>query len=149
MEDLILLTQLLLVLLLLLKMKNLVLVTQSKKHYKTKINEIEKKITDHDHINKYITTPEFNKLTSENFAVRLKQANVVSKSDIATIVNKTNFHKDLKDVSSNKNELKVKAILTKGLTKGLIYKFTIINGAKYTFWIYFKTIQYLCLLKIH
>ena len=70
----------------------------------------------------------------------MKQANVVSKSDIATFVNKTDFHKDLKDVSSNKNELKVKAILTKGLTKGLIYKFTIINGAKYTFWIYFKTI---------
>ena len=28
-----------------------------------------KRITDHDH-NKYITTPEFNKLTSENFAAR-------------------------------------------------------------------------------
>ena len=37
----------------------------------TKTNEIEKKITDHNH-NKYITTPEFNKLTSENFAARLK-----------------------------------------------------------------------------
>ena len=53
-----------------------------KTDYNTKINEIEKKITDHDH-DKYITTPEFNKLTSENFAARLKQANLASKSDIA------------------------------------------------------------------
>ena len=33
----------------------------------TKVNEVEKKITDHDHDN-YITTPEFNKLTAKNFA---------------------------------------------------------------------------------
>ena len=32
-----------------------------KTDYKTKNSEIEKKITDHDH-NKYITTPELNKL---------------------------------------------------------------------------------------
>ena len=37
--------------------------------------KLEKKFTDRDHSNKYITTPEFNKLTSENFAARLKQAN--------------------------------------------------------------------------
>ena len=39
-----------------------------KTDYNTKMNEIEKKITDHDHSNKYITTQEFNKLTAENFA---------------------------------------------------------------------------------
>ena len=33
----------------------------------------------HDH-DKYITTQEFNKLTSENFAVRLKQVNLVIKT---------------------------------------------------------------------
>ena len=103
--------------------------------YNTKINEIEKKITDHNH-DKYITTPEFNKLTSENFAARLKQANLASKSDIANFVNKTDFDNKLKDVTSNKNELnelskKVKAISTKGLTKDLINKFSILNGAKY------------------
>ena len=38
----------------------------------TKINEVEKKINDHGHSNKYITTQKFNKLTSENFAKRLK-----------------------------------------------------------------------------
>ena len=44
----------------------------------TKISEVEKKIPNHD---KYITTPEFNKLTSGSFAARLKQANLVSKTD--------------------------------------------------------------------
>ena len=32
--------------------------------YNTKILDIKKEVTDHDH-NKYITTPEFNKLTTE------------------------------------------------------------------------------------
>ena len=36
-----------------------------------------------------MTTPEFNKLTAENFAARLEQANLASKSDIANLVNKT------------------------------------------------------------
>ena len=34
-----------------------------------KNSEIEKQIIDHDH-DKYITTPEFNKLTANNFAGR-------------------------------------------------------------------------------
>ena len=59
------------------------LVTQLKKpDYNTKISETEQKITDHDH-DKYITTPEFNKLTAENFAARLTQANLASKNDIS------------------------------------------------------------------
>ena len=48
-----------------------------KTDYDTKVNEIEKKITDHKH-DKYITTPEFNKLTAENFAAKLAQANLVT-----------------------------------------------------------------------
>ena len=43
-----------------------------------KINEIEKKITDYNH-DKYITNQEFNKLTAEDFAARLKQANLERK----------------------------------------------------------------------
>ena len=39
-----------------------------------------KKITDHDH-DKCITTPEFNKLTAENFVARLAQPNLVTKAD--------------------------------------------------------------------
>ena len=105
--------------------------------YNTKINEIEKN-TDHDH-DKYITTLEFNKLTSENIAARLKQKNVASLSDIANFVNKTDFDKKkIKDVTSKKNELnellkKVKAIATKGLTKDLINKFSILKGSKMFF----------------
>ena len=57
-----------------------------KTDYDTKISEIEKKFTDHDHSNKCITTQEFNKLTSENFAPRLAQPNLASKDDIADFV---------------------------------------------------------------
>ena len=53
--------------------------------------KIENEITaDHDH-DKYITTEEYNKLTSENFTARLKQANLTSKSDIANFVKKDRF----------------------------------------------------------
>ena len=41
---------------------------------------MEKKITDHSH-DKNITTPEFDKLTAENFAARLAQVNLVTKTD--------------------------------------------------------------------
>ena len=47
-----------------------------------------KKSTDHNH-DKNIATSEFNKLTSENFAVRLKEVNLASRNDIANFVNKT------------------------------------------------------------
>ena len=75
------------------------LVIQFKKtDYNTKINEIEKKTIDHNH-DKYITTPEFNKLTAKNFAARLAQGNVANKSDIANFVNKTDFDKKLKNLN--------------------------------------------------
>ena len=45
----------------------------------TKIGEVENKIFNYD---KYITTPEFNKLTAKNYAVRFsKQANLSIKTD--------------------------------------------------------------------
>ena len=87
------------------KIKYLALVIQSKKtKYNLKINEIEKKSTDHNH-EKYIITPKFNKLRSENFAARSKQANLATKSDIANFVNKTDFDTQVKNIASNKNEL--------------------------------------------
>ena len=58
-----------------------------KADYKTKINEIEKKITDDNH-DKYITTQEFNKLKSY-FITRLAQANLAFKSDISDFVKKS------------------------------------------------------------
>ena len=44
----------------------------------TKISEVGNKVSDNS---KYITTQEFNNLTAESFAARLKQANLVIKTD--------------------------------------------------------------------
>ena len=62
-----------------------------KTDYNPKINEIEEKNIDHDHSSKYITTPEFNKLTVEYFAARLKQASFASKRDMINFVSKADF----------------------------------------------------------
>ena len=45
----------------------------------TKDSEIKKKIADHDH-DKYFTTPEFNRLSAENFTARLAQTNLAIKT---------------------------------------------------------------------
>ena len=42
--------------------------------------DIENKVANHDH-EKYITTSEFNRLTTENFNARLAQVNLVTKTD--------------------------------------------------------------------
>ena len=52
----------------------------NKTDYNTKINETEKKLTNHDH-DKYITTPEFNNLAAAVFDIRLKRANLVTETD--------------------------------------------------------------------
>ena len=44
----------------------------------TKISEVEDKILDNS---KYVTTQEFNNLTGENFAARLKLVDLVNKAD--------------------------------------------------------------------
>ena len=84
-------------------------------------------------IDKYIATQEFNKLTSESFTARLKQLNLSSKNNIANLVKETDFENK---ITSNKNKLnellkKVKEISTEGLTRDLINKISILNGAKY------------------
>ena len=56
-----------------------------KTDYNTKINKIQNKISDHDH-DKYIGTQEFNRLSSENFTTRLKEANLARKNDIANFL---------------------------------------------------------------
>ena len=75
--------------------------------YNTNISEIEKKVADDNH-DKYITTLESNKVTAEIFDLKLKQANLVTKTDIDTEVRSLN-----KTINSNKvkhllveNELK-------------------------------------------
>ena len=49
----------------------------------TALTAVENKIPDHS---KCITSPEFNKLTAENFIARLKQASLATKGDIADFV---------------------------------------------------------------
>ena len=51
-----------------------------KTDYNTKVTEIENKLTDHNH-DKYITTPEFNKLTADVFNAKIAQANLVKKTE--------------------------------------------------------------------
>ena len=55
-----------------------------------KLVKLKKNSTDHDH-DKYITTQEVKKLTSENFTARLKQANLASTNDIPNFVKKDRF----------------------------------------------------------
>ena len=111
MKYLVLLTQLQVLLLMLLKIEYLMLVIQSKKNdYNTKVNKIEKKITDYDH-DKYITTQEFNKLTAENSTARLAQANLAIKCHIANFIKKTDFDDKLKNLNKNITSNKTKHVL--------------------------------------
>ena len=48
--------------------------------YDTKISELEKKLTDHNH-DKYITTTEFNTLAAGVFNARLAQSNLITETD--------------------------------------------------------------------
>ena len=48
--------------------------------FDTKISDLEKKLTDHNH-GKHITTPEFNTLAASVFNARLTQVNLVGKAD--------------------------------------------------------------------
>ena len=86
------------------------------KEYDTKISEIEKKITDHDH-DKYITTPEFDKLTVENFATKLAQANLASKSGIANFVKNRDFDNKPKKLNKKVTSNKTKHLLVKNELK--------------------------------
>ena len=51
-----------------------------KTDYNTKLREIENKLNNHN-LDKYIDTPEFNKLAEDVFNARLAQANLIIKSD--------------------------------------------------------------------
>ena len=77
-----------------------------------------KKINDHDH-DKYITTREINKLTAENFAARLWQAYLASKSDIADFVRKTDFDNKLKNLNKKITSNKIKHVRVENELKKL------------------------------
>ena len=80
--------------------------------------KLKKKNTDHNH-DKYITTPEFNKLRSKNFAARLKQANLASKTDIASFVRKTDIDNKLSGFNKRINSNKTKYVLVENELKKL------------------------------
>ena len=61
----------------------------NKTNYNTKIRELEKKLTDHNH-DKYVTTPEFNTLAADVFNARLAQANLITKTDFDTKLSSLN-----------------------------------------------------------
>ena len=54
-----------------------------KTDYNIKIREIEKKVSDQNH-DKYISTPEFNRLTTENVKDRFAETYLVTKKDLDT-----------------------------------------------------------------
>ena len=79
-----------------------------KTNYDTKISDLEKKLTDHNH-DKYITIPEFNSLAASVFNARLTQANLITNTDFDVKLSSLNMK-----IMSNKlkyllveNELKV------------------------------------------
>ena len=69
-----------------------------KTDYDTKIAEIEKKLTDHNH-DKNITTPEFNTLAASVFNARLAQANLITKTDFDAKLSSLN-----RKITSNKSK---------------------------------------------
>ena len=110
----------------------------------TKISEVENKIPDNS---KYITTQEFNKLMAENFAARLKQADLVNKTDFDNKLTSLN-----KRITSNKTkhlevQKKLKSLITKdhNFFLGRIY-FTSNDGSQNTF-VYRPTLDALELKK--
>ena len=97
----------------------------------TKISEVESKIPNHD---KYITTPEFNKWTAESFTARLKQANLVTKTDFDNKL--TNFNRRITSNKTKHSEVQkeLNSLTTKdyNFLSGRIY-FTSNDGSQNTF----------------
>ena len=82
----------------------------------TALTPVDDNIPDHT---KYITTPEFNKLTVENFTARLKQANLASKGDITDFAKKTDFDDKLKNLNKKVTSNKSKHLLVENELKKL------------------------------
>ena len=60
-----------------------------------------------------MTTPEFNKLTSENFAARLKQANLVTKTEFDNKLTSFNKRITWNKTKHLKVEKKLESLITK------------------------------------
>ena len=91
-------------------------------NYNTKISEIEKKVSDHNHC-KYITTPEFSTLSARIFDARLKLANLITKRE---------FDIQLKEISDRFTSNKTKHLLVENELKKLKnFDATYFRGKKY------------------
>ena len=102
----------------------------------TKISEFENKIPDSY---EYITTQGFNKLTAKKFAARLRQADLVNKTD-----NKlTSFNKQI--TSHRTKKLEVQKKLNSLITKG--YNFRLSNNESQNRFFYQTTLDTLELKK--
>ena len=87
-----------------------------KTDYHTKVTEIEKKLTDHNH-KKFIDTSVFNKLAADVFNARIAQANLITKTDIDAKLSNLN-----RKITTNKtNHLLVENELNKLKTFDLSY----------------------------
>ena len=78
-----------------------------KTDYITKVTEIETKLNNHNH-DKYVTTPEFNKLAADVFNARLSHANLLPKRNFYNTVSSLN-NKIAENKTKNRsieNELK-------------------------------------------
>ena len=65
-----------------------------------KLMKLEKN-TNHEHDNKYIATQDFDMLTTNSFAHRLKQANLAIKNDNDDFVKNRYFHNKLININKN------------------------------------------------
>ena len=77
----------------------------NKTDYNTKVTEIENKVNNHNH-DKYITTPEFNKLAADVFNARLVQANLIAKAEFDSELSSLN--KKITQIQQNTYLLKMK-----------------------------------------
>ena len=92
----------------------LVVFSKKKTDYNTKISEVEKKVSDHNH-DKYITTPEFNNLAAGLFNARLAQANLVTKADFDNKLQSLN-----KKIKSNKKKYLLELKKYKNLMQAIL-----------------------------
>ena len=87
-----------------------------KTNYSTKVKEIENELNNHNH-DKFIDTPEFNKLAVDVFNARLAQANLVTKTDFYDKL--SNFNRKI--TKKNPDHLLVQNELNKLKTFELSY----------------------------
>ena len=110
----------------------------------SKISEVENEIPDNS---KYITTREFNKLTAENFPARLKQANLVKKTDFdnkLTSFNKRITSNETKHLGVDK---KINSLTSKYYTVFLGRIYFISNDGSQNTFVYQPTLDTLELKK--